>query len=125
MTTIRCIYEKAPSFPATDQHPDAVRYQVGALFVDAIGGQPTQAEIDAVLGTDAAGLARQQRFAADSAERQQAQVDAAILALVNATPSQLMTYANNNFPTLTAPERNKMGIILNILAIAVRPQVRS
>jgi hypothetical protein len=49
MSTIRCIYTVKPNFPATDQHPQAVRYQVGALWVDAIGGQPTQAEIDAVL----------------------------------------------------------------------------
>lgn len=49
MSTIRCIYSVAPNFPATDQHPDAVRYQVGGRFVDAIGGQPTQAEVDAVL----------------------------------------------------------------------------
>jgi len=49
MTQIRCIYSEEPKFPATDQHPDAVRYQVGANWVDAIGGEPTQAEIDAVL----------------------------------------------------------------------------
>ena len=49
MTQIRCIYSAEPKFPATDQHPDAVRYQVGKNWVDAIGGEPTQAEIDAVL----------------------------------------------------------------------------
>lgn len=49
MTVIRCIYASEPNFPATDQHPDAVRYQVGDLWVDAIGGEPTQEEIDAVL----------------------------------------------------------------------------
>ena len=49
MSTIRCIYTSAPKFPATDQHPDAVRYQVGGLFVDAIGGEPTLAEVDAIL----------------------------------------------------------------------------
>ena len=49
MTQIRCIYSAEPNFPATDQHPDAVRYQVGKNWVDAIGGKPTQAEIDAVL----------------------------------------------------------------------------
>jgi hypothetical protein len=49
MSTIRCIYTSEPKFPATDQHPDAVRYQVGNLFVDAVGGQPTQAEIDALV----------------------------------------------------------------------------
>lgn len=49
MSTIRCIYEEEPNFPATDQHPDAVRYVVGGRFVDAIGGEPTQAEVNAVL----------------------------------------------------------------------------
>lgn len=53
--TIRCIYHgAAPNFPATDQHPDAVRYgpiQVdgASYFVDAIGGQPSPAEIRAML----------------------------------------------------------------------------
>ena len=63
MSTIRVIYEKDPGFPATDQHPDAVRYQVGTKFVDAIGGQPTQAEVDAVLGLDAASIAEATRVA--------------------------------------------------------------
>ena len=49
MSTIRTTYEKEPDFPASDQHPDAVRYQVGKRWVDAIGGRPTQAEVDAVL----------------------------------------------------------------------------
>ena len=49
MSAIRIIYEQEPSFPATDQHPSAVRYLLGARYVDAIGGEPTQAEIDAVL----------------------------------------------------------------------------
>ena len=56
MSTIRCIYfDDAPRFPATDQHPDAVRYTVRSdslgrdVVVDAIGGKPTAAEVDAVL----------------------------------------------------------------------------
>lgn len=49
MSTIRCIYKCEPTFPATDQHPDAVRYKVGAVWVDALDGEPTQQEIDAVL----------------------------------------------------------------------------
>ena len=53
MSTIRVIYEKDPGFPATDQHPAAVRYQVGNRIVDAIGGQPTQAEVDAILNPPA------------------------------------------------------------------------
>jgi hypothetical protein len=54
--TIRCIYQTSPpDFPATDQHPDAVRYgpltpsKGGIVYVDAIGGQPTVAELDAIL----------------------------------------------------------------------------
>jgi len=46
---IRVIYEQEPKFPATDQHPDAVRYKIGSLWVDAMGGKPTQAEVDAIL----------------------------------------------------------------------------
>lgn len=49
MSTIRVIYSEEPKFPATSQHPDALRYHIGNLWVDAIGGQPTQEEIDAVL----------------------------------------------------------------------------
>lgn len=49
MSEIKAIYSQEPNFPATDQHPAAVRYQVGGRWVDAVGGEPTQAEIDAVL----------------------------------------------------------------------------
>jgi len=49
MSVIRVIYEKEPNFQATDQHPDAVRYTVGKWVVDAIGGEPTMAEIQAIL----------------------------------------------------------------------------
>lgn len=53
MSTIRCIYEQEPSFPATDQHPDAVRYEVGGFWVDAIGGRPTEGEVQAILNPPA------------------------------------------------------------------------
>lgn len=55
MSQIRIVYHGAPpEFPASDQHPDAVRYgpiiRGGVtLFVDAIGGEPTEEEIAAVL----------------------------------------------------------------------------
>ena len=49
MSTIRTTYEKEPDFPASEQHPDAVRYQVGKRWVDAIGGKPTPAEISDVM----------------------------------------------------------------------------
>jgi hypothetical protein len=48
--TIRVIYHNGPPpFPATDQDRDAVRYQVGKYWVDAIGPAPTQADVDAIL----------------------------------------------------------------------------
>ena len=49
MSQIRVIYTEEPDFPATDQHPDAVRYVIGDVWVDAIGGLPLQSEIDAIL----------------------------------------------------------------------------
>lgn len=47
--TIRCIYAEQPTFPATDQHPDAVRYFIDPYWVDAVGGEPSGAEVAAVL----------------------------------------------------------------------------
>lgn len=61
MSAIRVIYHpnsdgsrRDPGFPASDQHPDAVRYPFdhptkGLLNVDAIGGAPSLAEVDAVF----------------------------------------------------------------------------
>lgn len=51
MSQIRVVYGEEPDFPATDQHPDAVRYYVLGLdgvtmyVVDAIGGEPTAQEV--------------------------------------------------------------------------------
>lgn len=49
MTSIRVVYFAEPNFPATDQHPDAVRYFVGGKWVDAIDGEPTEADLSAFL----------------------------------------------------------------------------
>ena len=46
MATIRVIYEAEPEFPPTRHHPDAVRYQVGEYWVDAVGGEPAQVAKD-------------------------------------------------------------------------------
>ena len=55
MSEIRAIYlNQAPDFPATDQHPDAVRYQVGTYWVDAVGGEPTLQEVEDVIDPPAA-----------------------------------------------------------------------
>lgn len=48
------VYSEAPRFPASDQHPEARRYQVGPYVVDATGAAPTEAEIAAFLAPAAA-----------------------------------------------------------------------
>ena len=48
-TPIRVLYEAEPDFPAADQHPEAVRYQAGEFWVDAVGGTPPDADLDRVL----------------------------------------------------------------------------
>jgi hypothetical protein len=47
--TIRCVYEQEPNFPATDQHPDAVRHKVGRYWVDAVGGKPSEGDVTGIL----------------------------------------------------------------------------
>lgn len=46
---IRVVYSVEPKFPATDQHPDAIRYVIGEWWVDAIGAEPTSDELTAFL----------------------------------------------------------------------------
>jgi hypothetical protein len=48
--TIRIIHSSEPDSPASDQHPDAVRHQIGAYWVDAIGAAPTLEEVETCLG---------------------------------------------------------------------------
>lgn len=49
-SSIRVVYGDKPSFPATDQHPDAVRYGPYEIFdntywVDAIGDKPANDDV--------------------------------------------------------------------------------
>lgn len=63
---IRAIhYGREPYFSAQEDHPDALRYQFGEDYVDAIGGRPTQAEVDAAKapGVPKAITMRQARLA--------------------------------------------------------------
>lgn len=92
--TIRVIYEIAPPFPATDQHPDAVRYQIGGYWVDAIGGEPTLSDVEEFLTPQESPLAPldQWRFwsVLDSAEMTEA-----LWAAVETLPAQAATVARN------------------------------
>ena len=84
-----------------------------------LGNTPEPADVPS-----AEEIAAAARIALDEQERQQAKLDTAILALINATPVQLVTYARANFPSLTLAEQNKIGVILNILAVATRGELR-
>jgi hypothetical protein len=59
MSTIRIVYQdEPPEFPATDQHSLAIRYgpmtvNGKTVYVDALDGPPTEAEILAVLNPPA------------------------------------------------------------------------
>lgn len=131
MSTIRCVYHPVdgapcePKFPATDQHPDAVRYLVGLYYVDALGGMPTSAEVDAFLGQDAAGQAAAARVATDQQELAECKLDTTIISLINQTRAQWRTWAGNNFPSLTAAERTRLGDLFWVVAIGVRQRLRS
>lgn len=49
MLSIRAIYDHEPVFPATDQHPQAQRFNVAGKWVDAIGGEPVESDVVAIL----------------------------------------------------------------------------
>jgi hypothetical protein len=56
------IWHTEPAFPVEHLLAGTKRYRVGAHWVDWDGpGQPTQADVDAILGTDATGLAEKAR----------------------------------------------------------------
>lgn len=125
MSTIRVIYHpnpdgsrRQPNFPATDQHPNAVRYPFdhptfGLLTVDAIGGAPTLAEIDALLGVDAAGQAEQARKAA---------IDAAISG--DATIAQLKAMDNAAFDAWWSANVTNLAQANNVLKRIARVVLR-
>jgi len=42
---ILSVHEREPNFPASDTLPGAVRYPVGAWWVDALDGEPTEQDV--------------------------------------------------------------------------------
>lgn len=137
MSTIRTIYgpnfdgsRRNPGFPATDQHPSAVRYpfdhpSLGLLNVDAIGGAPTQAEIDALEGTDATGQAAATRRATDETERQANAIDAQILSDLNMTSADITQLVDVTlFSTWTAAQRTFLKRLVRMVLAAARRALR-
>lgn len=64
------------------------------------------------------------RKVTDGDELQFSRMDNAVLNLLDMTPSQRVTWARSNFPTLTQPEQTRIGLIVTMLAAALRPLVR-
>lgn len=58
MSDIRYVKEgpDLPNFPATNQHPNAVRYRVGNYWVDAIGDEPTAQEVSDYVSPPSAAM---------------------------------------------------------------------
>lgn len=108
MSQIKCVYEKEPRLPPTDQHPLAERFKIGNRWVDAVGGQPTQAEVDAAINPPA-----DPRKALDDAEADQARVHAQTITFLNMTPAELDAWCDQNLP---AGGTRTMGKVLGRLA---------
>lgn len=64
------------------------------------------------------------RQTADGDELRASRMDAAIAMLLDATSAQRVAWAKANFPSLTAAEQNRLGLIMTMLALALRPQFR-
>jgi hypothetical protein len=104
---IRCVYEvKEPNFPATDNHPQAVRYHFNIsgvdYWVDAVGTPPTLQEVtDFVSPPSAAAITDSQRAYAKALladpSGQTKLLRAVALTIYNNVPA-----LKTAFPTVTA-----------------------
>lgn len=65
------------------------------------------------------------RMALDETERRAAAIDATIVPLINQSKAEWMTWAAANFPTLTAPERTRLGILFWVVSVGVRRSIRN
>lgn len=46
---ILSVHESEPNFPSSESFPNAVRFQIGGRWVDAINGEPTEADVQKFL----------------------------------------------------------------------------
>lgn len=81
MSKILAVYSAEPIFPPHDQHPDAARYHIGEFWIDALDGEPTSDEIEAL--TNPPEVKRLKDFNDDTAQKD------LLDKLRNATPTQI------------------------------------
>jgi hypothetical protein len=79
-------------------------------------------EIDATISAQID--AQNTRTSTDEAERAECKGDGTLMVLLNQTRPEWRTWAQNNFPTLTLAEQNKLGNLFWIVAVGVRKNVR-
>lgn len=108
---------------AADKRTWRIQFAAGATDAQKVAAQAVLDAFD-TAAADAAEAARAARLATDEQEAADARTTAAIVTLLDATPAQRIAWAQANFPTLTAAEGARMGMLLNILAVAARQQVR-
>lgn len=116
MSTILVVYQAAPNFPATDQHPQAQRFQVGASVVDAIGIAPTQAEVDAFLALTPTQVA-------DAAAVSAAKSNLIIQFLVTHSPAECAAKVQNDVTSL-ATAKDMLANFAQALCVLARGTLR-
>lgn len=69
--------------------------------------------------------AAEQRLADDETDRRACKNDVQVLPLVNMDKASWIGWAGTNFPTLTAAERTRLGVLFWVVSIAVRRAIRN
>ena len=65
------------------------------------------------------------RLTTDESERADCKLDATIMNLVNQTRTDWRTWAGTNFPTLSTPEKTRLGDLFWVASVGVRRHVRN
>lgn len=80
---------------------------------------------DGQWALDAAAQAKAQRASIDASQVGDCQLDATVMGLVNQTRAEWRAWAGANFPSLTAPERTRLGDLFWVVSLGVRRVVRA
>lgn len=113
---------------------EALPYESGAKRHRVLNGariclsdveeQSRDAEEAATAAALPALLAKQARLSQDDAECVSCVGDGAVMTLVNQTRAEWVTWAGANFPSLTAAEKQRLGVLFWVVALGVRSKIR-